>query len=75
MIKHVINLRAVKGEERIKVLVMIFIHFLLENDPKTYKETMLSTDSVFFFKIDFIMVNKLWLLTDLPPGSKVLGCK
>ena len=39
---------------------------------------MLSTDAPFWKQaiideIDSIMVNKTWVLTDLPPGSKALG--
>ena len=41
---------------------------------------MLSIDAPFWkhagnYKMDSIMVNKTWVLIDLLPGSKALGCK
>nr|KAJ0189849.1 hypothetical protein LSAT_V11C800451850 [Lactuca sativa] len=54
--------------------------FNIEEDPKTFSETMASRD-VHFWKeaihdeIDSIMHNNTWVLADLPPGCKALGCK
>nr|GEW66011.1 zinc finger, CCHC-type [Tanacetum cinerariifolium] len=48
--------------------------------PKTFVEAMKSRDLAFWKKeindeIDSIMGNNTWVLTDLPPGCKPLGCK
>nr|GEV90079.1 zinc finger, CCHC-type [Tanacetum cinerariifolium] len=54
--------------------------FIIENDPKTFDEAMNSQD-VAFWKVatndemDSIMGNNTWMLADLPPGCKPLGCK
>nr|KAJ0199050.1 hypothetical protein LSAT_V11C600338430 [Lactuca sativa] len=54
--------------------------FNIEEDPKTFSEAMASRD-VHFWKeaiqdeIDSIMHNNTWVLSDLPPGCKALGCK
>ena len=54
--------------------------FLLEEDPRTYKEAMASRDVAFWKEaindeMDSIMYNNTWELADLPPGCKPLGCK
>nr|GEY03635.1 zinc finger, CCHC-type [Tanacetum cinerariifolium] len=51
-----------------------------DEDPKTLSEAMASRDVAFWkeaiqSKIDSIMQNDTWKLTDLPPGCKALGCK
>nr|KAJ0220468.1 hypothetical protein LSAT_V11C200058650 [Lactuca sativa] len=49
-------------------------------DPKTFSEAIASRD-VYFWKeeihdeIDSIMHNNTWVLSNLPPGGKTLGCK
>nr|KAJ0210442.1 hypothetical protein LSAT_V11C400201490 [Lactuca sativa] len=54
--------------------------FNIEEDPKTFSETMASRD-VHFWKeaihdeIDSIMHNNTWVLADLPPGCNALGCQ
>nr|KAJ0224335.1 hypothetical protein LSAT_V11C100008830 [Lactuca sativa] len=54
--------------------------FTIKEDPKTFSEAMASRD-VHFWKeaiqdeIDSIMHNNTWVLFDLPPGCKALGCK
>nr|KAJ0195739.1 hypothetical protein LSAT_V11C700362240 [Lactuca sativa] len=54
--------------------------FNIEEDPKTFSEAVASRD-VHFWKeaihdeIDSIMYNNTWILADLPPGCKALGCK
>nr|GEV83274.1 zinc finger, CCHC-type [Tanacetum cinerariifolium] len=52
----------------------------IEEDPKTFDEAMNSQDVAFWKKavddeIASIMENNTWVLSDLPPGCKPLGCK
>ncbi|GKA21724.1 zinc finger, CCHC-type containing protein [Tanacetum coccineum] len=54
--------------------------FNVEDDPKTFDEAMKSQDVAFWKEeindeIDSIMDNNTWVLTDLPPGCRPLGCK
>ncbi|GJX04760.1 zinc finger, CCHC-type containing protein [Tanacetum coccineum] len=54
--------------------------FNVEDDPKTFDEAMKSQDVAFWKEaindeMDSIMGNNTWVLTDLPPGCKPLGCK
>nr|GEZ46184.1 putative reverse transcriptase domain-containing protein [Tanacetum cinerariifolium] len=49
-------------------------------DPRTYNEAMKSQDAAFWKEaiddeIRSIMENNTWVLSDLPSGSKPLGCK
>ncbi|GKE45242.1 zinc finger, CCHC-type containing protein, partial [Tanacetum coccineum] len=51
-----------------------------EDDPKTFDEAMKSQDVAFWKEaindeMDSIMGNNTWVLADLPPGCKPLGCK
>ncbi|GJS46298.1 zinc finger, CCHC-type containing protein [Tanacetum coccineum] len=51
-----------------------------EDDPKTFDEEMKSQDVALWKEaindeMDSIMGNNTWLLADLPPGCKPLGCK
>ncbi|GKE31285.1 zinc finger, CCHC-type containing protein [Tanacetum coccineum] len=51
-----------------------------EEDPRTYNKVMQSRDAAFWKEaiddeIGFIMENNTWVLSDLPPGCKPLGCK
>nr|KAJ0204373.1 hypothetical protein LSAT_V11C500243740 [Lactuca sativa] len=54
--------------------------FNIEEDPKTFSEAMAFRD-VHFWKegihdeIDSIKHNNTWVLADLPPDCKALGCK
>ena len=57
-----------------------FVTFLLENEPQTFKEAMLSSDSSFWkeavnSEIDSILSNHTWELVDLSPRNKSLGSK
>jgi hypothetical protein len=57
---------------------MITLH--VESDPLTYGEAMKSQDYAFWREaiqdeMDSIMGNNTWVLADLPPGSKAIGCK
>nr|GEZ00363.1 zinc finger, CCHC-type [Tanacetum cinerariifolium] len=52
----------------------------IEEDPRTYNEAMQSLDATLWKeaiddKIRSIMENNTWVLSDLPPGCKLLGCK
>ncbi|GJR75139.1 zinc finger, CCHC-type containing protein [Tanacetum coccineum] len=54
--------------------------FNVEDDPKTFNEAMKSQDVAFWKEaiadeMDSIMGNNTWVLTDLPPGCRPLGCK
>ncbi|GKC58417.1 zinc finger, CCHC-type containing protein, partial [Tanacetum coccineum] len=54
--------------------------FNVEDDPKTFDEEMKSQDVAFRKEaindeMDSIMGNNTWVLADLPPGCKPLGCK
>ncbi|GKD23563.1 zinc finger, CCHC-type containing protein [Tanacetum coccineum] len=52
----------------------------IEEDPRTYNEVMQSQDVAFWKgaindEIGSVMENNTWVLSDLPPGCKPLGCK
>nr|GEX55332.1 fimbrin-1-like [Tanacetum cinerariifolium] len=52
----------------------------IKEDPRTYNEAMQSRDFAFWKEaiddeIGFIMENNTWVLSDLPPSCKPLGCK
>ncbi|GKA93203.1 zinc finger, CCHC-type containing protein [Tanacetum coccineum] len=54
--------------------------FNVEDDPKTFDEAMKSQDVAFWKEaindeMDSIMGNNTWVLADLPPRCKPLGCK
>ncbi|GJV21701.1 zinc finger, CCHC-type containing protein [Tanacetum coccineum] len=54
--------------------------FNVEDDPKIFNEAMKSQDVAFWKEaindeMDSIMDNNTWVLADLPPGCKPLGCK
>lgn len=56
------------------------ITFNVEHDPLTFREATTSRDAAFWKEaindeIESIMSNNTWILTDLPPGSKPIGCK
>ncbi|GJT71928.1 zinc finger, CCHC-type containing protein [Tanacetum coccineum] len=51
-----------------------------EDDPKTFDDAIKSQDVIFWKEaindeIDSIMGNNTWVLADLPPDCKPLGCK
>ena len=57
-----------------------FVTFLLESEPQTFKEAMLSSDSTSWKEaynsaIESILSNHTWELVDLLPGKKPLGSK
>ncbi|GJV04378.1 zinc finger, CCHC-type containing protein [Tanacetum coccineum] len=54
--------------------------FNVEDDPKIFDEAMKSQDVSFWKEsinneMDSIMGNNTWVLADLPPGCRPLGCK
>ncbi|GKA16567.1 zinc finger, CCHC-type containing protein [Tanacetum coccineum] len=54
--------------------------FNVEDDPKTFDEAMKSQDVAFWKEeindeMDSIIGNNTWVLADLPPRCKPLGCK
>ena len=65
---------------RDSVINKIPIVLNIEGDPQTFKEAMASRDSAFWKEaaddeMDSILSNNTWVLVDLPPGSKPIGCK
>ena len=69
----------VEGDRK-SVLNKIPILLSIEEDPKTYKEAMASRDVAFWKEavndeMDSILSNNTWMLVNLPPGSKPIGCK
>ncbi|CAL8150045.1 unnamed protein product [Prunus armeniaca] len=57
-----------------------FYTFLVEGDPTTYKEVVMSVDAPFWNEaindeFQSIIQNNTWMLTDLPTGNKAIGCK
>ena len=62
------------------VLNKILILLNIAKDPKTFKEAMASRDVAFWKEVindemDSILSNNSWILVDLPPRSKPIGCK
>ena len=57
-----------------------FFTYLVEGDPNSVKEAMNYSKSPFWkevidSEIKFIMENDTWILIDLPPECKPIGCK
>jgi transposase InsO family protein len=57
-----------------------FLTYLLENEPRTFKEAMSSPEAPLWkeavnSEVESILQNHTWELVDLPPGSKPLGYK
>ncbi|KAK4400878.1 Copia protein [Sesamum angolense] len=69
----------VEGDRNI-VLNKIPVLLTVEGDPKTSTESMTSRDVVVWKEavndeMNSLLANNTWVLTDLPPGSKAIGCK
>jgi hypothetical protein len=52
----------------------------IEDEPKTFGQAISSRDVTFWKEavndeMDSILSNNTWILVDLPPGSKPIGCK
>nr|GEV51306.1 zinc finger, CCHC-type [Tanacetum cinerariifolium] len=63
-----------------KVGLQYSYYYSIEEDPRTYNEAMQSRDFAFWKEaiddeIGSIMENNTWVLSDLPPGCKLLGYK
>ena len=57
-----------------------FLTYLLENEPRTFKEAVTSPEAPFWkeainSEVESILSNHTWKLVDLPPGNKPLQCK
>ena len=72
----------VEGDRNNNVLNKIPILLNVEEDitPETYKEALASRDSSFWKdvineEIDSLISNGTWVVVDLPPNSKPIGCK
>ena len=57
-----------------------FLTYLLENEPRTFKEAVTSPEAPFWkeainSEVETILSNHTWKLVDLPPGNKPLQCK
>ena len=57
-----------------------FYTFQVDDDPKSYKQAMTSSDAPFWkeainSEIESIMHNPTREIVDLPPGAKTIGCK
>ena len=66
--------------DRTNILSKVPISLNTLDDPKTFSEAMASCD-VGFWKgvindeMDSLLGNNTWVLVDLPPDSKPIGCK
>ncbi|GJZ86982.1 zinc finger, CCHC-type containing protein [Tanacetum coccineum] len=65
---------------RDQVRLQYFYCYSIEEDPRTYDKAMKSWDAAFWKEaindeIGSIIENNTWVLSDLPPGCKPLGCK
>ena len=57
-----------------------FYTFLIDEDPRSYKEAITSPNAPFWkeainSEIESIMYNHTWELVDLPPSVKTIDCK
>ena len=57
-----------------------FLTYMLEGEPRTYKEAVNSTEGIMWkeainSEIESILHNHTWELMDLPPGCKPLSSK
>ena len=69
-----------KRPRKEKDLVVDFITYIVEDDPKTDNEAINSRDAPYWkeainFEMKSIMINHTQVLSDLPKGSKPIGCK
>ncbi|XP_071920799.1 uncharacterized protein [Coffea arabica] len=69
----------VEGDRQF-LLDKIPVLLTVEDDPKTFSEAMKSRDASFWREaindeMDSLLSNNTWILVDLPPGSKPIGCK
>ena len=70
----------VEGDNYNRVINKIPILLNVEDAPKTYKEAITSRNSAFWKEaiddeMNSLISNGTWELSDLPPGSKAIGCR
>ena len=70
----------VEGNQDNKILNETSYSFHIDTDPRSFKEAMASRESAFWREavndeMDSIIGNNTWELSELPPGSKAIGCK
>nr|GEY70139.1 zinc finger, CCHC-type [Tanacetum cinerariifolium] len=70
----------VEGDNENNVVNKIPVLLNVENGPKTYKEAITSRNSAFWKEaiddeMDSLVSNNIRELSDLPPGSKAIGCR
>ena len=56
-----------------------FLTYMLENEPRTFKEVVTSPEAPFWkeainSEVESILSNHTWKLVDLTPGHKPLQC-
>ena len=74
------ELKRNKRTRRSKSFGPYFLTYLLEDEPKSFKEAMSSPKAPYWKEaindeVESILQNHTWELVDLPPGSKPLGYK
>ena len=75
-----LELRRNKREKKKTNLGDNFYSFLVDGDPRSFKEAMTSYDAPLWkeaisSEIESIMHNHTWEIVDLPLGAKTIGCK
>ena len=75
-----LNLEGVKEIRKETNLRDGFYTSLIDEDPRSYKETITSPNApiwkeVINSEIESIMYNHTWKLIDLPPSANTIGCK
>ncbi|GJY14156.1 retrovirus-related pol polyprotein from transposon TNT 1-94 [Tanacetum coccineum] len=70
----------VEGDNENNVINKIPVLLNVEDAPKTYKEAITSRNSAFWKEaiddeMDSLVSNNTWELSDLPLGSKAIGCR
>nr|GEW74005.1 zinc finger, CCHC-type [Tanacetum cinerariifolium] len=70
----------VEGDNENNVINKIPVLLNVEDAPKTYKEAITSRNYAFWKQaiddeMDSLVSNNTWELSDLPPGSKAIGCR
>ena len=74
------DLRRSKRQRKEKSFGNEFYTYLVDNDPLNFSEAISSSDAPLWkeaikSEIDSLSQNKTWILVDLPPGAKPIGCK
>nr|GEV36121.1 zinc finger, CCHC-type [Tanacetum cinerariifolium] len=75
-INTIIELRdAIFNEHRDEISDQQSYCFNVDDDPKTFNESMKSQNVILWKEATNIIGNNTWVLTNLPPGCRPLGCK